>query len=60
MTNLYLQNIVQSIADDSLPADWQDFDFVTFSESKKLFDFQQNALRNALKALHLFYKEKII
>ncbi|MFA5492633.1 MAG: DEAD/DEAH box helicase family protein [Bacteroidales bacterium] len=58
MTNLYLQNIVQSIADDSLPANWQDFDFVTFSESKKLFDFQQNALRNALKALHLFYKEK--
>jgi hypothetical protein len=58
MTNLYLQKIVESIADDILPANWQDFDFVTFSESKKLFDFQQNALRNALKALHLFYKEK--
>lgn len=55
--NLYLQNIVQSISINTLPVDWLDFDFETFSNSKKLFDFQQKALENALKALYKFYEE---
>ena len=58
MNNLYLQNIVQDISEDALPAEWLDVDLATFSENKRLFDFQQNALTNALKALYLFYEEK--
>jgi type III restriction enzyme len=58
MNNLYLQNIVQDISEDTLPAEWLDVDLATFSENKRLFDFQQNALTNALKALYLFYEEK--
>ncbi|KKS45636.1 MAG: Type III restriction protein res subunit [Candidatus Azambacteria bacterium GW2011_GWA1_42_19] len=55
---LYLQNIVEDTPFDNLPAKWQDFDFGRFSSDKTLFDFQQNGLQNALKALWLFYKEK--
>ena len=55
---LYLQDIAKNIALENLPAKWQDFDFGRFSADKTLFDFQKQGLQNALKALHLFYKEK--
>lgn len=58
MSKLYLQNIIDDISFDTLPAKWQGFDFGRFSKDKTLFDFQQNALRNALIALHLYFKEK--
>lgn len=58
MSKLYLQNIVEDIPFEDLPAKWQDFDFGRFSSDKTLFSFQQNGLRNVLKALWLFYKEK--
>ena len=56
--NLYLQNIVDDFSFDNLPAKWQGFAFGKFSQNKTLFDFQQDALKNALKALYLFYIEK--
>lgn len=55
--NLILQNIVANISKDSLPVQWQDFDLGRFSQTKTLFDFQQNALENSLKALWLFYSQ---
>jgi superfamily II DNA or RNA helicase len=55
---LYLQNIVDDFSFDNLPAKWQGFDYVKFSQDKKLFDFQKQGLQNALKALYLFYIEK--
>lgn len=54
----YLQSIVEDLSFDSLPIKWQGFDFSRFSSDKTLFDFQKQALQNALKALWLFYKEK--
>ncbi len=53
--NLYLQNIVNSIQSENLPQEWLDFDFVKFSNQKKLFDYQQQALKNAAKSLYKFY-----
>ena len=58
MSKLYLQNIIDDITFDNLPAKWQDFDFGRFSSDKTLFDFQKQGLQNTLKALWLFYKEK--
>ena len=55
---LYLQSIVDDIAFDGLPLKWQDFDLNAFSHNKTLFDFQKQSLQNALKALHMYYKEK--
>jgi len=53
----YLQNILGDIPIDNLPLMWQGFDYVSFSDEKQLFDFQQQALINTLKALHLYYRE---
>ena len=58
MSKLYLQNIVDDISFDRLPAKWQGFDFSRFSKDKALFDFQKEGLQNALKALWLYYKDK--
>jgi len=58
MFKLYLQNIVNDISFESLPAKWQRFDFTRFSKDKTLFDFQEDALRNVLKGLWLYFKDK--
>jgi len=58
MSKLYLQNIIVDIAFENLPIKWQEFDFVRFSKDKTLFDFQQEALKNALKALWLYFRDK--
>ena len=53
---LYLQNIVENFNINNLPGDWSSFDFIKFSNSKSLFDYQQKALENALKALYLYFE----
>ncbi|KUK66189.1 MAG: Type III restriction protein res subunit, partial [Parcubacteria bacterium 34_609] len=58
MTKPYLQNIVEDIYFENLPTKWQGFDFARFSKDKTLFDFQQNALKNALRGLWLYFEDK--
>ena len=58
MSKLYLQNIIDDISFDSLPAKWQGFDFGRFSKDKTLFDFQKQGLQNALKGLWFYCKDK--
>lgn len=58
MAKLYLQSIIDDISFETLPITWQGFDFSRFSKDKTLFDFQQNALKNALRGLWLFFKSK--
>ncbi len=41
MSKLYLQNIIEDISFDSLPAKWQGFDLTRFSKDKTLFAFIQ-------------------
>jgi len=55
---LYLQDIVENISLENLPIQWQGYNFARFSKDKTLFDFQQNALKNALLGLWLFFKDK--
>ena len=38
-----------------LPQAWVDHDLAFFSSAKRLYDYQQQALRNALKALWKYY-----
>jgi len=57
MSKLYLQNIIDDISSDNLPAKWQGFDFARFSQDKTLFDFQKQGLQNALKGLWLYFKD---
>ncbi|HON08359.1 MAG TPA: DEAD/DEAH box helicase family protein, partial [Verrucomicrobiota bacterium] len=55
---LYLQDIVKDILFETVPIRWQQFDLATFSRDKRLFEFQQDALKNALKGLCLYFKDK--
>jgi len=57
MTRIYLQRMVEDVPDDRLPAVWADFDRSTFSREKMLWDYQQQALKNALKALWKYYED---
>ena len=58
MAKLYLQNIIDDISFEALPIKWQGFDFERFSKDKTLFDFQQDALKNALRGLWLYFEDK--
>lgn len=57
MTRILLQRMVEAIPDDRLPTNWADFDLASFSAEKKLWDYQQKALQNALKALWKYYED---
>lgn len=57
MTRILLQSMIEVIPDDHLPANWADFDLASFSRTKTLWDYQQQALRNALKALWKYYED---
>jgi len=50
-----LQTLLQDIDFESLPPAWTTFDLARFSKSKKLWDYQQDALQNALRALWKYY-----
>ena len=52
---IYLQSMVEGIPDSMLPQAWVDHDFEFFSHAKRLYGYQQQALRNALKALWKYY-----
>lgn len=53
---IYLQSMVEDIPDSMLPQAWVDHDLEFFSHAKRLYDYQQQALRNALKALWKYYE----
>ena len=55
MGRIYLQHMVEDIPDSLLPQAWVDHDLEFFSHAKRLYDYQQQALRNALKALWKYY-----
>ncbi len=52
---LYLQNIVDQMDFNTLPFEWTLLDFRTFSKHKTLFDYQELALKRAVKALWKYY-----
>ncbi len=52
-----LQTIVDSVEYDTLPADWRMINIADFSDAKKLFEYQQQAIKNAAKMLHMYYGE---
>ena len=55
MIGIFLQRMVENLPEGSLPANWVDFDLASFSRGKRLYEYQQTALRNALLALWKYY-----
>ncbi len=50
-----LQTLLNDFAFESLPPAWTTMDLARFSRAKNLWDYQQIALQNAVKALYKFY-----
>jgi len=59
MANTFLKSIIDNIDMSILPNSWQfsDSDLKNFSKNKYLWDFQQEALKNALKLLWKYYED---
>ncbi|MBY0380275.1 MAG: hypothetical protein K2P99_07750, partial [Burkholderiales bacterium] len=55
MAKLHLQELVNTITYSELPLQWQYFNTSEFSLDKKLFDFQQQALKSIIKSLYQYY-----
>ncbi len=55
MTSPLLEKIVADFEVDA--PNWTTFDFENFSRNKRLWDYQQNALANAMKALWTYYED---
>lgn len=56
MANIILEYILNKY-DKELPAFFKRLDFHTFGLNWKLHDYQQKALENAIKALHIYYHD---
>jgi len=54
---LILREIAENIDLENLGHNWMGFDFESFSKSKKLYDFQKEALENVLKVLWFYYEK---
>jgi hypothetical protein len=57
MVRVFLQDMADDIRIDALPSSWTSFDLESFSLSKKLWDYQQEAVENALKVLWKYYED---
>ncbi|MEM5874807.1 MAG: DEAD/DEAH box helicase family protein [Candidatus Aenigmatarchaeota archaeon] len=52
-----LESMLEEIKFEDLPSNWSFLDVESFSSKKKLWDFQQDAVKNAIKCLYLFYNK---
>lgn len=57
MTEMILQSMINDINYSTLPYNWNSFDIETFTSTKKLWDFQQEAVKNAIKVLWKYYED---
>ncbi len=57
MPRIFLQEIIEDLRFEDLPVNWTSFDFESFSKSKKLWDYQQDALKNAIKVLWKYFED---
>ena len=57
MARVFLQDIIEDLRFEDLPANWNSFDLENFSKSKKLWDYQKDALKNAIKVLWKYYED---
>ena len=55
MTQPILESIAQSLNHGDLPETWRVPEIERFSSHKTLYDYQADALRNAARALYLYY-----
>jgi len=57
MIRVLLEHMADDLPFDSLPPSWNSFDLEAFSSTKRLWDYQQKAVENAIKALWKYYED---
>jgi type III restriction enzyme len=57
MARVFLQNIIEDTPYEDLPPNWNSFDLRSFSKYKTLWGYQQDAIKNALRALWKYYED---
>jgi len=55
MVDIILQKMLDNLPASKLPPNWRGFDLESFSRDKTLWDYQEQALAHAVKALWLYY-----
>ena len=58
MSGNYLQLMVESLPERCLPLNWSGFDLSPYSPGKRLWDYQQDAIRNSILALWKYYQSR--
>ncbi len=57
MIEALLQKMIENIEFENLFLNWNYFDFNSFSKNKKLWNYQKNAIKNAIKVLWKYYQD---
>jgi len=57
MARIFLRDIIEDFRFEDLPYNWNSFDLESFSKSKKLWDYQIDAVKNAIKVLRKYYED---
>ncbi|MEO0114451.1 MAG: DEAD/DEAH box helicase family protein [candidate division WOR-3 bacterium] len=57
MAKIFLQDIIEDFRFEELPANWNSFDLEGFSKKKRLWDYQQEAVKNAIKILWKYFED---
>ncbi len=55
MNHSIYYKIIESFGFDNIPSEWKVIDFDNFSVGKKMYDYQKDALKNALLILYKYY-----
>ncbi len=57
MVKVLLQKMIEEIEFENLLYNWNFFNLDSFSKNKKLWDYQKNAIKNAIKILWKYYQD---
>jgi type III restriction enzyme len=57
MPRILLQEMLEYVRPENLPANWSGFDLEKFARDKSLWDYQQDAVANAIKVLWRYYED---
>ena len=57
MASLFLRDTIDSLPFDTIPASWSTFELAGFSRTKTLWNYQQEALQNAIKVLWKYFED---
>ena len=59
MQKVFLQDIIEDFKFEDLSPTWNSFDLESFSKTKKLWDYQIDAVKNAIKVLWMYFQNLV-